>query len=150
MATIVTRAGKGSPLTHNEVDSNFTNLNTDKVEIAGTSPVSITVNSASDALRITQTGTGNALLIEDEASTDATPTVVNNDGTVIIGSSTQPVVGNIGGHKLTVSGATADTSAALLYRTDVSAEPAALTFGKTRGTPGETLPLPVEAMKELQ
>jgi hypothetical protein len=134
MATIVTRAGKGSPLTHNEVDSNFTNLNTDKVEIAGTSPVSITVNSASDALRITQTGTGNALLIEDEASTDATPTVVNNAGTVIIGSSTQPVVGNIGGHKLTVSGATADTSAALLYRTDVSAEPAALTFGKTRGT----------------
>jgi hypothetical protein len=30
MSTIVTRAGKGSPLTHNEVDSNFTNLNTDK------------------------------------------------------------------------------------------------------------------------
>lgn len=32
MATIVTRAGKGSPLTHDEVDSNFNNLNTDKVE----------------------------------------------------------------------------------------------------------------------
>ncbi len=32
MATIVTRAAKGSPLTHNEVDANFTNLNTDKVE----------------------------------------------------------------------------------------------------------------------
>lgn len=30
MSTIVTRAGKGSPLTHTEVDSNFTNLNTDK------------------------------------------------------------------------------------------------------------------------
>jgi len=27
MATIVTRAGKGSPLTWNEVDANFTNLN---------------------------------------------------------------------------------------------------------------------------
>jgi hypothetical protein len=27
MATIVTRAGKGSPLTHTEVDANFTNLN---------------------------------------------------------------------------------------------------------------------------
>lgn len=27
MATIVTRAGKGSPLTHEEVDANFTNLN---------------------------------------------------------------------------------------------------------------------------
>lgn len=32
MATIVTRAGKGSPLTHDEVDDNFSNLNTDKVE----------------------------------------------------------------------------------------------------------------------
>ena len=32
MATIVTRAGKGSPLTHTEVDTNFTNLNTNKLE----------------------------------------------------------------------------------------------------------------------
>ena len=32
MATIVTRAGKGSPLTHNEVDANFNNLNSDKLE----------------------------------------------------------------------------------------------------------------------
>ena len=32
MTTIVTRSGKGSPLTHNEVDANFTNLNTYKVE----------------------------------------------------------------------------------------------------------------------
>ncbi len=34
MATIVTRSGKGSPLTNTEVDSNFTNLNTDKIEDA--------------------------------------------------------------------------------------------------------------------
>ena len=32
MSTITTRAGKGSTLTHNEVDANFTNLNTDKYE----------------------------------------------------------------------------------------------------------------------
>ena len=30
MSTIVTRSGKGNPLTHVEVDANFTNLNTDK------------------------------------------------------------------------------------------------------------------------
>ena len=35
MATITTRAGKGSPLTNTEVDNNFTNLNTDKLEISG-------------------------------------------------------------------------------------------------------------------
>ena len=33
MSTIVTRAGKGSPLSHAEVDANFTNLNTDKLEV---------------------------------------------------------------------------------------------------------------------
>ena len=32
MATIVTRSGKGAPLTHVELDANFTNLNTDKLE----------------------------------------------------------------------------------------------------------------------
>ena len=35
MSTIVTRAGKGSPLTNTEVDTNFTNLNTDKLEKDG-------------------------------------------------------------------------------------------------------------------
>ena len=32
MTTIVTRTGKGSPLTNTEVDANFSNLNTYKVE----------------------------------------------------------------------------------------------------------------------
>ena len=32
MSTIVTRSGKGSPLTNTEVDANFTNLNTDKYQ----------------------------------------------------------------------------------------------------------------------
>lgn len=35
MSTIVTRAGKGAPLTNTEVDTNFTNLNTDKLEKDG-------------------------------------------------------------------------------------------------------------------
>lgn len=35
MATIVTRAGKGSPLTNTELDANFSNLNTDKLEKTG-------------------------------------------------------------------------------------------------------------------
>ena len=36
MSTITTRSGKGSPLTNNEVDANFTNLNTDKIEVSNT------------------------------------------------------------------------------------------------------------------
>ena len=86
MSTIVTRAGKGSALTHNEVDANFTNLNTDKVEKTGTDPVVISVNSSSDALRITQTGTGNALVVEDSTNPDSTPFVVDTTGRVITGA----------------------------------------------------------------
>lgn len=40
MATITTRAGKGSPLTHAEVDANFTNLNSDKAETSHTHTLS--------------------------------------------------------------------------------------------------------------
>jgi len=36
MSTIVTRAGKGSALTHTEMDANFTNLNNDKYQSGNT------------------------------------------------------------------------------------------------------------------
>jgi hypothetical protein len=45
MSTIVTRVGKGSPLTWTEVDSNFTNLNTDKLQ-SGNTAASLTITSA--------------------------------------------------------------------------------------------------------
>lgn len=35
MTTIITRAGKGSPLTNAEMDQNLINLNTDKVDVSG-------------------------------------------------------------------------------------------------------------------
>lgn len=47
----------------------------------------LTVNSSSDALKITQTGSGNALYIEDVAA-DATPFVVSSTGAVGIGTTT--------------------------------------------------------------
>ena len=96
--------------------------------------VVISGSSANPGLTITQTGAGHALLIEDEASTDATPIVVNNAGSVILGSTTQPAVGTVGAHKITVSGASAADASFLCYRSDVSAGPATFTFGKTRGT----------------
>lgn len=45
MSTIVTRAGKGSALTHNEVDANFVNLNTDKLQ-SGDTAAALTITSA--------------------------------------------------------------------------------------------------------
>lgn len=46
----------------------------------------ISDNSANAALRITQTGAGNALLVEDSANPDSTPFIVTTDGQVVSGS----------------------------------------------------------------
>lgn len=43
MTTIVTRAGKGSPLTNSEVDTNFTNLNDAKIETLTSTDASVTI-----------------------------------------------------------------------------------------------------------
>jgi len=54
MSTIVTRSGKGSPLTHNEVDTNFTNLNTDKYQEG--SAIGNTTPNAATFTTLTATG----------------------------------------------------------------------------------------------
>jgi hypothetical protein len=51
----------------------------------------ISVNSSNDALRITQTGTGNALVVEDSANPDSSAFVITSSGSVGIGS-TNPTV----------------------------------------------------------
>ena len=50
----------------------------------------ISVNSSSDALRITQTGAGNALVVEDSTNPDSTPFVVTAGGSVGVGT-TNPI-----------------------------------------------------------
>ena len=69
MSTIVTRAGKGSPLTHVEVDANFTNLNTDKVEKTAAAITGGTINGTTIGATTPATGkfstleaTGNSTL----------------------------------------------------------------------------------------
>jgi hypothetical protein len=57
MSTIILRASKGSPLTNTEVDSNFTNLNSDKLESSWTG------NTTLVTLGTVTTGTWNATAI---------------------------------------------------------------------------------------
>jgi hypothetical protein len=59
------------------------------LDVAG--PVNIALSSASNGLKITQTGAGNALLVEDSASPDSTPFVVTAAGFVGIGISSPTV-----------------------------------------------------------
>lgn len=67
MSTIVTRSGKGSPLTHVEVDANFTNLNSDKYQsgdaatfttLTATGQTSLGGSAGSEGLRVTTTASG--------------------------------------------------------------------------------------------
>jgi len=55
-----------------------------------TQPQIVSVSSSSNALRITQTGSGNALLVEDEASTDSSPFVIDANGNIVQGETTVP------------------------------------------------------------
>ena len=83
MATITTRAGKGSPLTNTEVDDNFTNLNTDKAELSGSA---FTGN-------ISTTGTftiGDSHIIGDDAFDNLT--LMSSSGeSIVYGSNTDHV-----------------------------------------------------------
>jgi hypothetical protein len=56
-------------------------------DIAINATAIISANSATDALRITQIGAGNAILVEDSANPDSTPFVVTGAGDVGIGTS---------------------------------------------------------------
>jgi hypothetical protein len=48
----------------------------------------ISGNTSTDALRITQEGSGNALVVEDSANPDSTPFVINSIGQIVSGSAT--------------------------------------------------------------
>jgi hypothetical protein len=85
MSTLVTRAGKGSPLTHNEVDANFNNLNTDKIQ-SGNTVAALTITSAS-VVDLAVTGIvsfdasqGTAGQVLTSAGTGATPTWATASG----------------------------------------------------------------------
>ena len=54
----------------------------------------LSTSTASDAFRITQTGAGNAFVVEDSTNPDATPFVINSSGVVLIARPTASVIAN--------------------------------------------------------
>jgi hypothetical protein len=103
MSTIVTRAGKGSPLTNNELDANFVNLNTDKYQ-------------SGDSASFAQVTVDNILVNGNTiSSTDTNGNIIlspNGSGTVDVASS-----------KITgLAAPTASTDAATKQYVDEAAE----------------------------
>ena len=83
-------AGSANQVVYKDSSNNpagSANLTFDGTTLSGVSAV-FSGSSASELLRITQTGTGNALVVEDSANPDSTPFVVFSDGKVAIGSTT--------------------------------------------------------------
>jgi hypothetical protein len=103
-----------------------------------------TIASAStgDTLRITNTGTGNSLVVEDSANPDATPFVVDPSGAVISGyTATVTTVSYSGGgatpalqkHGTNLSGASYGS-----YIWSASSSGSQFTFNKSRGASANT------------
>ena len=83
MATITTRSGKGSTLTFAETDANFTNLNTDKLELGD---LSVSTASASGAGSLSYNNSTGVFTFTP--SVPGTTTTINNnaDNRIITGS----------------------------------------------------------------
>jgi hypothetical protein len=101
MSTLVTRAGKGSPLTHNEVDANFNNLNTDKIQSGNTVAV-LTITSAT-VTDLAVTGItsfdgaqGTAGQVLTSAGTGNTPTWATVSGSISVTGGDLTLSGNTG------------------------------------------------------
>jgi hypothetical protein len=69
----------------------------------------VSTNTSSDALRVTQTGTGAALRVEDSVNPDASPFIITNLGSVGIGTSSPTQKLDVSGSVNVSSSLTADT-----------------------------------------
>ena len=91
-------------------------------------------SSSSDLVRITQTGTGNALLVEDSASPDSTPFVISNTGSAVIGH-TAPVLISAGVQpNLQILGNTVPTSSLMQVRYNNDTSAPNIYLGHSRST----------------
>ena len=102
------------------------------VTIADDGTTVISVNSSTAALRITQTGAGNALVVEDSTNPDSTPFVISSSGNVIVGSTTFVNSGQINKQIENVGIIGNEGFAAASYINDQFSAPS-IAIGKSRG-----------------
>jgi hypothetical protein len=94
MSTIVLRSVKGSPLTNTEVDTNFSNLNTDKIE---------SVTSTDGSVSIVSSGTTRDLSVAISASTTNVVVLVRNITGATLTKGTAVYISGATGQNPTVS-----------------------------------------------
>lgn len=74
------------PIVQSGVTDQVTVANLTAGRTVGAATVNVDANSATAAVRITQTGAGNVLEVEDSATPDASPLVINASGVLIVGN----------------------------------------------------------------
>ena len=103
--------------------------------LSGNQIISVTDNTNA-ALRITQLGTGNALLVEDSTNPDSTPFVVTASGNVLVGSTTEVSSTPLGSAKLEIIGTDTQTSQISISNFDNTSAGNWLSTYKSRGALG--------------
>jgi hypothetical protein len=101
--------------------------------------VVISGSSSENAVRITQTGTGNALLVEDSTNPDASPLVIDNNGVLISGNQTPASIYNIFTQgqlipKIQIQGLNANASSFGVFQSQDNAASGLMSFAKSRGS----------------
>ena len=104
-----------------------------------TAKLNVVDSSASDAVRITQTGAGNALVVEDSTNPDSTPFVVNPNGKVISGSTLAKTLRNIytGGQltpRIQIQGDIGDEACSVIFHSQDNVGSGFTGFARSRGT----------------
>jgi len=131
--------GGGTVTGNLSVNGNTTlgDASTDAITLTGTVQPGVVISgsSTSDALRITQAGSGNALLVEDSANPDATPFVVTADGNVGIGNAAPTVLLNMYSATGAVAQLTGDSNTTFtIRRASDDTTSGIFGFNKRRGT----------------
>ena len=106
MATIVTRSGKGSPLTHAEVDANFENLNSDKLEASGgtvTGALGVTGNLTVDTDTLFVDATNNRVGIGTSSPAALISVPIGTTPTLSQTAATAHSAGNVGSLGLAIN-----------------------------------------------
>ena len=95
----------------------------------------ITANNSTEALRITQTGSGHVLVVEDSANPDSTPLVIDTNGTIFQGQQSSINVGSgISRIFQQFSSSSAPSAGASFVRGTADASGPVLSLGKSRAT----------------
>lgn len=114
------------------LSSDNVNFSVNSFNLSGTQVIE--TSSTTAALRITQTGTGNALVVEDSVNPDSTPVVINNNGQLIVGHAVAPFNDTLQGLHL-VSTTTSTPRSNIQILQVGNTEPASrLRIARSRGT----------------